>query len=63
MTEKELLYFEDAISHEQSLCAYIEYAISVLEDNKLIEFMKKELKIHEMIECKLLGLLEDTCNE
>ena len=43
MTEKELLYFEDAISHEQSLCAYIEYAISVLEDNKLIEFMKKEL--------------------
>lgn len=63
MTEKELLYFEDAISHEQNLCAYIEYAISVLEDNKLIEFMKKELKIHEMIECKLLGLLEDACNE
>ena len=63
MTEKELLYFEDAISHEQNLCAYIEYAISVLEDNKLIEFMKKELKIHEMIESKLLGVMEDTCNE
>lgn len=63
MTQKELLYFEDAISHEQSLCAYIEYAISTLEDNKLIEFMKKELKIHEMVESKLMGILEDACNE
>ena len=63
MTQKELLYFEDAINHELSICAYIEYAISILEDNKLIEFMKKELKNHEMIESKLLGILEDNCNE
>lgn len=63
MTQKEVLYFDDAINHEQNICAYIEYAISNLEDNKLIEFMKKELKNHEMIESKLLGILEDACNE
>lgn len=63
MTQKELLYFDDAISHEQNICAYIEFAISNLADNKLIEFMKKELKNHEMIESKLLGVLEDSKNE
>ena len=63
MTQKELLYFDDAISHEQNICAYIEFAISHLTDNKLIEFMKKELKNHEMIESKLLGVLEDSQNE
>lgn len=63
MTQKELLYFDDAISHEQNICAYIEFAISNLTDNKLIEFMKKELKNHEMIESKLLGVLEDSKNE
>lgn len=63
MTQKELLYYEDAINHEQSVCAYLEYAISTLDDNKLIEFMKKELKNHEMIESKLIGILEDCSNE
>lgn len=63
MTQKELLYFDDAISHEQNICSYIEYAIANLEDSKLIEFMKKELKNHEMIEGKLLGVLEDSIND
>lgn len=63
MTQKELLYFEDAISHEQNICAFIEYAISIIDDSKLVEFMNKELKNHEMIENKLLGILEDSCNE
>ena len=63
MTQKELLYFEDAISHEQNICSYIEYAIASLEDSKLVEFMKKELKNHEMIQSKLLGVLEDSINE
>ena len=63
MTQKELLYFDDAVSHEQNLCAFIEYAISNLKDTKLVEFMKKELKNHEMIENKFVGLLEDYSNE
>lgn len=63
MTQKELLYFDDAISHEQNICSYIEYAISNLSDNKLIEFMKKELKNHEILQSKLLGVLEDCLNE
>ena len=63
MTQKELLYFDDAISHEQSICSYIEYAISSLNDSKIIEFMKKKKKNHELIESKLLGILEDCTNE
>ena len=63
MTQKELLYYDDAISHEQSISSYIEYAISNLEDSDLVEFMNKELKNHEMIQSKLLGVLEDNINE
>lgn len=63
MTEKELLYFDDAINHEQYLESYIEFAISNLEDSNLIEFMKKELRNHEMIESKLFSVLEDNTNE
>lgn len=63
MTEKELLYYDDAINHEQYLESYIEFAISNLEDNKLIEFMKKELRNHEMIESKLFSVMEDIINE
>lgn len=63
MTQKELLYYDDAISHEQYISSYIEYAISNLEDSDLVEFMNKELKNHEMIQSKLLGVLEDNINE
>jgi hypothetical protein len=63
MTQKELLYFDDAISHEQYITAYIEYAISNLEDSDLVEFMNKELKNHEMIQSKLLGVLEDDIDD
>ena len=63
MTQKELLYYDDAISHEVNISSYIEQAISNLDDNKLIEFMEKELKNHEMILNKLFGVLEDSCND
>lgn len=63
MTQKELLYFDDAINHELNISAFIEYAISNLKDSKLIEFMKKELKCHDMVCNKLMGIMEDCVNE
>ena len=63
MSEKELLYFEDAIMHEINIISYIEYAISNIEEDSLVEFFNKELKNHEMIQSKLLGILEDCSNE
>lgn len=58
MTQKELLYFEDAIKHEENLISMLDLSIENLEDNKLIEFMKSEKKIHEKIKKDLLNLLE-----
>lgn len=58
MTQKELLYVEDAIGHEQNVGAIIQEAISLLEDQSLKTFMKSELKKHQAIETKLMNLLE-----
>ncbi len=63
MTQKELLYVEDAISHEQILSSIIKESITNLVDHTLISFMKKELKDHQVMEQKLTKLLEDVSNE
>ena len=61
MTQKELLYFEDAIGHEKNIEKIIEETINVLEDEELISFMKKELKVHKDLEKKLMNLMEGCC--
>lgn len=58
MTQKELLYVEDAIGHEQNVGAIVNDAISKLEDKTLKTFLKNELKKHQAIEAKLMNLLE-----
>ena len=58
MTQKELLYVEDAIGHEQNVAAIINDAIDKLEDKTLKTFLKSELKKHHAIEAKLMNLLE-----
>ena len=63
MTQKELLYVEDAVSHEDTIILNIQDYINCLEDNNLIDFMKKELKTHEKIKKDLLKLLEDESYE
>ncbi len=63
MTQKELLYVEDAIGHETNTIDICSYVIETLTDDELISFMKKELKKHESIKDKLLSLLEECSNE
>ena len=63
MTQKELLYFEDAIGHEKSIISIINATINNLEDESLINFMKEELTKHKDLEEKLINLLEVKSNE
>ena len=40
MTQKELLYVEDAIKHEQSMICYVKECISCLEENSFNSFLE-----------------------
>lgn len=59
MTQKELLYVEDAIGHEKNIIAICSEIVNNLEDEALITFLKNELKKHSTMKGKLMNLLED----
>ena len=63
MTQKELLYLEDAVGHEKNIISICEETISYLEDDNLVDFMNKELKKHVSLEEKLISLLKEKANE
>lgn len=63
MTQKELLYMEDAVGHETSLIEICKVTISSLEDKDLQKFMKGHLKKHESLKEKLMNALEESQNE
>ena len=63
MTQKELLYVEDAIGHEKNIISICNETVNMLEEDDLVSFMEKEIKKHESILNKLNNLLEDKKNE
>jgi len=63
MTQKELLYLEDAITHEENLSKICEDYISKLEDEELQTFLKGQMKKHENLRQKLIKVMEDAQNE
>ena len=63
MTQKELLYLEDAIGHEQNIIKICEDMINNLEDENLITFMQNELNNHKTLEDNLISTLEAKSNE
>ena len=63
MTEKDLLYLEDAIGHEKDLINICTYYEEILENNSLKSFLKNEIKKHENLKNKLLKTMEDIVNE
>ena len=63
MTQKELLYLEDAVGHEKVMISVISETINLLEDEDLIDYMKDELDTHQNIQNKLMKVLEDEANE
>lgn len=63
MTQKELLYLEDAIGHEGSIIKICEEGIKYLEDENLVTFFENELNMHMSIKEKLMNNLEAKSNE
>ena len=63
MSQKELLYLEDAIGHEKAMIAYLENAKTSLDDEDLVDFIDDNLKHHQSLEKKLCKILEDYANE
>ena len=62
MTEKELLYVEDAIGHEGNIIKIINNNLEDLDNEELIDFMNEELNIHKERKEKLLNLLKEKSN-
>lgn len=63
MTQKELLYLEDAITHEDNLISFLKKQLDNLKDSDLINFFKQEINIHNKTKKDLLSLLKENCNE
>lgn len=62
MTQKELLYLEDAIGHEKSIVSICEDAIKNLTDEELVSFMEQEVTKHNDTKERLINLLKETSN-
>ena len=63
MTQKELLYLEDAIGHEDNIIKIIEESIKLLDDNDLVSFFDEELSIHNALKQNLIEKLEVSAYE
>ena len=63
MSQKELLYYEDAIMHEDYTIKICKDLASRLKDAELISFMNDEIKHHQMIRNKLLTQMEEASHE
>ena len=57
MTQKELLYVEDAVGHEQNLIKIVNETINLLQNTELKNFLSGQLKIHQYIKTALMNLL------
>ena len=63
MTQKELLYMEDAINHEISIISILNKSIEDLDDSDLISFLEDEINVHEELKERLLNHMEDKSYE
>lgn len=63
MTQKELLYVEDAYNHEKNIIDICNTMCNYLDDSDTCEFINKEIKKHEGQKNKLYKLLENKVNE
>ena len=63
MTNKELLYVEDAVNHEISVISYLESQLDNLNDESIIEYFNEEINVHDKYLKELLGKMEALINE
>ena len=62
MTQKELLYLEDAVGHEKSIIKILEESIKEEENDELVDFMNDEIDIHTDLKNNLMNILEEKAN-
>ncbi len=63
MTQKELLYVEDAIEHEKNIIEICNHAITQLDDTNIASFMEEEIIRHQNIKDNLEHMLKEKVNE
>ena len=63
MTQKELSYLEDAISHECIMIKVLNDTNERLKQEELKEFIENALTVHQNIKENLINLMEDKTNE
>ena len=63
MTQKELLYIEDAIGHEKTIIDVASETLNYLDDENLKTFLSQELEIHKNTKQRLMDTLEAKANE
>lgn len=63
MTQKELLYVEDAIMHESNIIKLLTISINELENTDLKDFLEEKLNEHIAYKLELINVLEDKSNE
>lgn len=62
MTQKELLYVEDAVGHESNIIKILQETIKNIEDERLKNFLQTELSEHTKTKEKLISKLEGMSN-
>ena len=63
MTQKELLYVEDAVKHENNMIGVLNETMDLLEDEDLVSFIEGEKKKHCNFVEKLTSFLGGCANE
>ena len=63
MTQKELLYMEDAIGHEANIINICKETINLLDNEDLVSFLNCELEKHISMKEELMNMLEVKSNE
>lgn len=62
MTQKELLYVEDAVEHESIIIKILEDTKNRLDDDELISFIDTNINTHTTIKESLINKLEEKAN-
>ncbi len=62
MTQKELLYVEDAVEHESIIIKILEDTKNRLDDDELISFIETNINTHTTMKENLIKKLEEKAN-
>lgn len=63
MTQKELLYVEDAVKHECNTISILEDMEKNLNDDEISSFITEEIKKHNTTKKSLMKLLKENSND